>query len=48
MGLGNGGPHGGRDLAVFLVQQLVRFRGKFLGAAEVLRSGVLQLSCCPL
>jgi hypothetical protein len=31
--------HASRDLAVFLVQQLVRLRGKFLGAAEVLRSG---------
>lgn len=39
VGLGNGGPDGGRDLAVALVQQLVRLRGKFLGAAEVLRSG---------
>jgi hypothetical protein len=39
MGLDDGGPHAGGDLAVCLVQQLVRLRGEFLGAAEVLRSG---------
>jgi hypothetical protein len=39
MGLGNGGPHASGDLAVSLVQQLVRLRGKYLGAAEVLWSG---------
>lgn len=39
MGLGNGGPHASRDLAIFPVQQLVRLRGKFPGAAVVLRSG---------
>jgi hypothetical protein len=36
---GDGGPHAGRGLAVSLAEQLVRLRGKVLGAAEMLRSG---------
>ena len=39
MGLGNGGPHAGSGLAVSLAEQLVRLRGKFLSAAEMLWSG---------
>jgi hypothetical protein len=35
MGLGNGGPDAGSDLA----EQLVCLRGKFLSATEMLRSG---------
>ena len=37
-------------LAVSVAEQLVRLRGKFLGAAEMLGSGqgCSILSCCPL
>ena len=39
MGLGNGGPHASSGPAVSLAEQLVRLRGKFLSAAEMLWSG---------
>ena len=39
MGLRTGGPNARSSLAVFLAEELVRLRGQFLSAAEMLRSG---------
>jgi hypothetical protein len=50
MGLGNGGPNVGSGLAISLAEQLMRLRGKFLSAAEMLRSShwCSILSCYPV
>jgi len=39
MGLGHGGPHARRGLAVSLAEQPVRLGGKLLGTAVMFRSG---------
>jgi hypothetical protein len=49
MGLGHGGPHARRGLAVSLAEQPVRLSGKFFGTAVMLgvRSSLLHVSRRP-
>jgi len=50
MGLGHGGPHARRGLAVSLAKELMRLSGKFLGTAVVLRPVIAtpRVSSCGL